>query len=89
LSAISSLVWIVTILGAGRARGGNAIAADERIGEDENLAAVQRIGERFDVAGHGGVENHLATDPPNARPDISVPSSSNSFIDTGRSCAVL
>src|SRR5262249_13267709 len=34
---------------------------DERIGEDQDLAAVGRVGERLDVAGHGGVENYLAT----------------------------
>ena len=52
------------VQGTGRARRGNAVAADERVGEDEDLAAVRRVGERLDVAGHPGVEDHLAADRP-------------------------
>src|SRR5262249_44656537 len=43
---------------------GNAVAADEWIGEDEDLAAVRRVGKRLDVSGHGGVEDHLTADRP-------------------------
>ena len=53
-----------TVQGTGRARRGNAVAADQRVGEDEDLAAVRRVGERLDVAGHPGVEDHLAADRP-------------------------
>jgi hypothetical protein len=53
-----------TVQGTGRARRGNAVAADERIGEDEDLAAVRRVGKRLDVSGHGRVEDHLAADRP-------------------------
>ena len=49
---------------AGRARRGHAVVADQRVGEDEDLAAVRRVGERLDVAGHPGVEDHLAADGP-------------------------
>ncbi len=37
-----------------------AIVADLRIGEDDDLAAIGRIGENFLIAGDGGVEDHLA-----------------------------
>ena len=34
--------------------------ADVRIGQRDDLPAVRRVGEDFLVAGHGGVEHHLA-----------------------------
>ena len=38
----------------------DAVVADERIGHGHDLPVVRRIGEHFLVAGHGGVETHLA-----------------------------
>src|SRR2546421_4557471 len=34
--------------------------ADVRIGEGDDLPAIRRIGEDLLIAGHGGVEHHLA-----------------------------
>jgi hypothetical protein len=36
------------------------VVADVRIGERDDLLAVTGVGEDFLVAGHGGVEHHLA-----------------------------
>ena len=42
---------------------GHAVVADERIRQDENLVLVRRIGERFGVADHPGLEHHFPCHP--------------------------
>src|SRR5580698_103277 len=37
-----------------------AVVADLRIGQDDNLAGVRRIGENFLIAGEGGIENNFS-----------------------------
>lgn len=46
-------------VGLGVFRGGTGIA-DVRVGQGDDLLGVGRIGKDFLVAGHGGVEHHLA-----------------------------
>ena len=41
---------------------GDAVVADEGVGQDEDLTAVRRVGEGLRVADHAGVEHHLAGD---------------------------
>ena len=41
---------------------GDAVVADEGVGEDEDLAAVGGVGEGLGVADHAGVEDDLAGD---------------------------
>ena len=45
-------------------RGRDAVVADQRIGEDDDLARVGGVGDRLLVAGHRGVEDDLAGDRP-------------------------
>ena len=51
----------------GQARGGvnvivrHTIVANERVGEDQDLASVRRVGKALGIAGHGGVEHDLAS----------------------------
>jgi hypothetical protein len=40
--------------------GGDAVVADQRIGEDDDLAGVARVAHGLLVAGHRGVEDDLA-----------------------------
>ncbi len=40
--------------------GRHAVVADQRVGEDDDLAAVAGVGDRLLVAGHRGVEDDLA-----------------------------
>ena len=41
-------------------RAGDAVVADQRVGEDDDLARVGGVGDRLLVAGHRGVEDDLA-----------------------------
>ena len=43
-------------------RGGDPVVADQRVGEDDDLAGVGGVGDRLLVAGHRGVEDDLAGD---------------------------
>ena len=43
-----------------RHRTRDAVVADQRIGERQDLSGVRRIGERFLIAGHAGVKDGLA-----------------------------
>ena len=38
----------------------DAVVADMRVSEGDDLLAVARVREDFLIAGHGGVEHHLA-----------------------------
>ena len=38
----------------------DAVVSDHRIGEREDLSGVRRIGQRFFIAGHPGVEHRFA-----------------------------
>ena len=40
----------------------DAVVADQRVGEDDDLAGVGGVGDRLLVAGHRGVEDDLAGD---------------------------
>ena len=40
-------------------RGRDAVVADQRVGEDDHLTGVARVGDRLLVARHGGVEHDL------------------------------
>ncbi len=40
--------------------GAGAVVADLRVGEDDDLAGIGRVGENFLIAGEGGIEDHLA-----------------------------
>ena len=57
------------------------VVADQRVGEDDDLAGVGGVGDRLLVAGHRGVEDDLAGDrarrAPQASPSSRVPSSSS------------
>ena len=39
---------------------GDAVVADHRIGERENLSGVRRVGERLFVARHAGIKDRFA-----------------------------
>ena len=45
----------------------HAVVPDQRVGEDDDLAGVARVGDRLLVAGHRGVEDDLAGARPRAR----------------------
>mmetsp|Transcript_3258 Transcript_3258/g.5531 ORF Transcript_3258/g.5531 Transcript_3258/m.5531 type:complete len:870 (+) Transcript_3258:2518-5127(+) len=49
----SELIFLVTR---------HTVVANERVGEDENLATVRRVSERLRVADHTGVEDNLSSD---------------------------
>ena len=60
--------------------GADAVVADQRVGEGDDLARVGGVGDRLLVAGHRGVEDDLAGDrrraAPQSSPSRRVPSSS-------------
>ena len=60
----------------------DAVVADQRIGEGDDLARVRGVGDRLLIAGHRGVEDDLAGDqspPPRSSPSKRAPSSSSTY----------
>ena len=64
-------------------RRADAVVADQRVGEGDDLAGVAGVGDRLLIAGHRGVEDDLAGGlgrrPPQSSPSKRVPSSSSTY----------
>ena len=53
--------FVGSVQASRRARRWHAVAADERISQYKDLATVGRVGERFYISGHAGIEDNLAS----------------------------